>query len=87
MGPVRRTYKGYTFADMTTEDDDGRFKARAAIMSLDGSRTRFQRFLDLETFKTRHEASERVHVAAMAWIDSDIGRDRLALPTNFGVFE
>ena len=83
MAPLRNTYKGYSFADMTSENEDGRFRARAAIVALEGTRTRSQRFLDLETFKTREEASVRVQAAAMAWIDSDIVRDRLALPTNF----
>jgi hypothetical protein len=80
---MRTTYKGYVFTDMTTQTDDGRYKARAAIMALDGTRTRSQRFLDLETFKTKAEASARVVMGAMAWIDADLGPDRLALPTNF----
>jgi hypothetical protein len=83
MGPLRNTYKGYTFADMTSQNEDGRYRARAAIIALDGTRTRSQRFLDLETFRTKEEASARVQAAAIAWIDADIGRDRLALPTNF----
>ena len=83
MALLRNTYKGYAFADMTSQNDDGRFRARAAIVAIEGTRTRSLRFLDLETFKTREEASARVHAAAIAWIDADIGRDRLALPTNF----
>ena len=80
---MRTTYKGYIVTDMTTQTDDGRYKARAAIMALDGSRTRSQRFLDLETFKTKAEANARVLTGAMAWIDTDLVADRLALPTNF----
>ena len=84
---MRATYKGYTFADVTTPTDGGRFKARAAIMALDGGRTRSQRFLDLETFNTEAEARARVAVAAKAWIDSDLGQDKLALPSSFMPFE
>jgi hypothetical protein len=84
---MRVTYKGYTFADVTTKTDAGRFKARAAIMALDGGRTRSQRFLDLETFNTEEEANARVLAAAKAWIDADVGQDRLALPSNFVPFE
>ena len=84
---MRATYKGYTFTDVTTPTDGGRFKARAAIMALDGGRTRSQRFLDLETFNTEAEARARVAVAAKAWIDADLGQDRLALPSSFMPFE
>jgi hypothetical protein len=76
-------YKGYTFADVSTPLDNGRYRARVAIMALDGSRTRSQRFLDLEVFHTPEEAGERVVAVARAWIDANVGRDQLALPTNF----
>ena len=70
-------------ADVTTATDDGRFRACAAIMSLDGERTRSQRFLDLETFQTRDEAHARTIQVAKAWIDALPDSDPLALPTNF----
>lgn len=84
---MRATYKGYTFTDVTTPTDGGRFKARAAIMALEGGRTRSQRFLDLETYNTEAEARARVAVAAKAWIDADLGQDKLALPSSFMPFE
>lgn len=84
---MRTIYKGYAFTDMTTQTDDGRYKARAAIMALDGTRTRSQRFLDLETFKSQAEANARVVAGAKAWIDADIGKDLLALPSNFVPFD
>ena len=68
---ARGIYRGYTFADVSTAMENGRYRARVAIMALDGSRTRSQRFLDLEVFPTR------------AWIDANAGTDQLALPTNF----
>ena len=84
---MRANYKGYTFADVTTRTESGRFKARAAIMALDGGRTRSQRFIDLETFSTEQEAGARVVAAAKAWIDADLGQDKLALPSSFMPFE
>jgi hypothetical protein len=83
---ARTIYKGYTFTDVSTQMDDGRYRAKVAIMALEGERTRSQRFLDLEVFGTEAEASERALRVAMAWIDADSGRDRLALPTNFAPF-
>lgn len=80
---TRCVYKSYTVADVTTPTDDGRFRARAAIMSLDGERTRSQRFLDLETFRTPEEAHARTMQAAKAWVDALPSADRLALPSNF----
>ena len=76
-------YKGYTFADVSTPTENGRYRARVAILALDGERTRSQRFIDLEVFKTRQEAGERVVTVARAWIDANEGHDQLALPTNF----
>ena len=80
---ARGIYKGYTFADVSTPTESGRYHARVAIMALDGTRTRSQRFIDLEIFRTRAEAGERVMTVARAWIDANAGRDQLALPTNF----
>ena len=80
---ARGIYKGYTFADVSTPTDRGQYRARVAIMALDGTRTRSQRFLDLEIFPTHAEATERVMAVAKAWIDSNADHDQLALPTNF----
>ena len=80
---ARGIYRGYTFADVSTPVENGRYRARVAIMALDGSRTRSQRFIDLEVFPTLEEAGERVVAVARAWIDANEGHDQLALPTNF----
>ena len=80
---ARGIYKGYTFADVSTQLENGRYRARVAIMALEGTRTRSQRFIDLEVFHTRAEAGERVVKVARAWIDANAGHDELALPTNF----
>lgn len=79
----KTTYKGFLITDVTTQTDDGRYKARAAIVSLDGTRTRSQRFIDLATFRTPFEAEAQVLAAAMAWIDAAAEEDRLSLPSNF----
>ena len=80
---ARGIYKGYTFADVSTPMENGRYRARVAILALDGTRTRSQRFIDLETFNSREEAGARVVTVARAWIDANAGSDQLALPTNF----
>ena len=84
---ARGIYKGYTFADVSTPLDNGRYRARVAIMALDGTRTRSQRFIDLEVFATHADASERVVTVARAWIDANAGHDQLALPTNFSALD
>jgi hypothetical protein len=84
---ARGIYKGYTFADVSTPLDNGRYRARVAIMAIDGTRTRSQRFLDLEVFASAQEAGERVVTVARAWIDANAGNDQLALPTNFAALD
>ena len=84
---ARGIYKGYTFADVSTPMEDGRYRARVAIMALDGTRTRSQRFIDLEVFRTSAEANQRVVTVARAWIDANADSDKLALPTNFSALE
>jgi hypothetical protein len=68
---------------VSTPTENGRYRARVAILALDGERTRSQRFIDLEVFPTRAEAGERVVKVARAWIDANADQDELALPTNF----
>ena len=83
---ARGIYKGFTFAGLSTQTDNGEYRARVAIMTLDGTRTSSQRFLDLEIFRTEAEANERAIAAAKGWIDEHSGQDQLALPTNFALF-
>ena len=52
-------YKNFTVYDLTTQMEDGRYMARAAVVTLGGSRTLSQRFLDCETFDTEAEATAR----------------------------
>ena len=84
---ARAIYKGYTFTDVSTPMEDGRYRARVAIMALDGTRTRSQRFIDLEVFRSSAEANERVVTVARAWIDANGATDTLALPTNFSALD
>jgi hypothetical protein len=83
----RYVYQGYVFTDVTTPTDDGRYRARVAIISLAGTRTRSQRFIDLEVFPTPEAALERITAVAKAWIDHESDKDSLALPTNFADFQ
>jgi hypothetical protein len=81
----RFEYKGYTVVDETIVVDDGRFRARIAILTLGDGRVRSQRFIDLETFQAEADARRRAVAGARAWIDAEVAQDndRLALPTNF----
>ncbi len=79
----RFVYQGYVFTDVSTRTDDGRYRARVAIISLDGTRTRSQRFIDLEVYPTQEAALNRVITLARSWIDTEINKDQLSLPTNF----
>ncbi len=83
----RSVYQGYVFTDVSTRTEDGRYRARVAIISLDGTRTRSQRFIDLEVFATEAAALERITAVAKAWIDSETDKDRLSLPSNFSEFQ
>ena len=82
----RQVYNGFVFADVSTRTDSGHYRARVAIMSLDGTRTRSQRFIDLEVVATEAAAIERITAVAQAWIDNETGKDTLALPTDFSEF-
>jgi len=75
-------YKGCIVPDVTSPTEDGRYRARAAIVWLENGTTRAQRFLDLETFRTRFEAHARVLAAAIARIDAE-HEDSLAIPSHF----
>ncbi len=83
----RSVYQGFVFTDVSTRTDDGRYRARVAIMSLGGSRTRSQRFIDLEIVPSEAAAIERITAVAQAWIDGEVGKDHLSLPTNFSEFQ
>ncbi len=83
----RDVYQGFVFTDVSTRTDDGRYRPRVAIMSLEGTRTRSQRFIDLEVVRTEAEAIDRIRAAARNWIDTEMAVDRLSLPTNFSEFQ
>jgi hypothetical protein len=62
---------------MTIEVDGGRFQARVAVIALDGSRTRSQRFVDSEEFADKAEADAYAIVAGKAWVDSQMHKEQL----------
>jgi len=77
------SYKGFVFDDETTMTDDGRYRARAVLVTMGTGRTRTQRFIDLETFAKEDDARKRAIAAARSWIDEEESNDKLALPTGF----
>lgn len=81
----QHTYKGYAFTDETTETEDGRYRARARVLGMDGGR-RSQRFIDLETFANEADARLCALAGARSWIDAEDGQDKLALPSSFAPF-
>lgn len=83
--PTKSFYKDFYLSSISTRTDDGRFQARVAIMALSSTRTRSQRFLDLETFSTEAEADARSIAAAEEWVDSHSVDEGLSLPAVFGV--
>ena len=76
-------YKGYHMACISSATDNGGFRARVAVMALDGQRTRSQRFLDMEVFPDRPQADARALAGGMEWIDAQLIREQLETPTNF----
>ena len=82
----RQIYRGFVFTDVSTRTDSGHYRGCVAITSLDDTRTKSQRFIDLEVFATQAAAIERIAAVAQAWIDNETGKDTLALPTNFSEF-
>jgi len=79
------SYKGYAFEDDTTRTDDGRYRARAILVTVGTGRARAQRFIDLEIFAKEDDAHKRAIAAARAWIDEEGSNDKLALPTGFSL--
>ena len=75
-------YKDFTVCDLTTQTEDGRYMARAAVVGR-GGRTLSQRFLDFETFDTEAQATARAQARALAWIDEETRYVPLALPTYY----
>ncbi len=73
LDPSHRTvYRGHLISWRPTDRRDGRFVARATIVSLGSEKTVSQRFLDLETFATFAEAAKRGGEAAVGWVDAEL---------------
>jgi hypothetical protein len=79
----RSLYRGYHVTSTTSQAEEGRFRARVAVMVLSGDRTRSQHFLDFETFATEAEADARALAGAKDWIDEQFRHDSLRSPSNF----
>jgi len=65
-------YNGFTVCDLTTQTEDGRYMACAAVVGRSGGHTLSQRFLNFETFDTAAKASARAHAEARAWVDEEM---------------
>ncbi len=76
-------YSGFTVCDITTQTEDGRYMARAAVVGRSGGHTLSQRFLDFETFDAEAKAKARAHAGARAWIDEAMWDVPLALPSYY----
>jgi hypothetical protein len=62
-------YRGYYLSAITTPEDTGGYRARVAIMALDGDKTRSQRFVDFGLFASKDQADEHAIEAGKEWID------------------
>ena len=76
-------YNGFTVYDLTSQMEDGRYMARAAVVGRSEGRTLSQRFLDFEMFDTEPKASARAQAGARAWIDEEKWDAPLALPSYY----
>jgi hypothetical protein len=68
---------------MSIEVDGGRFQARVAVIALDGTRTRSQRFVDLEEYAGKAEADAHAIEGGKAWVDSQMQKEQLMGRTHF----
>jgi hypothetical protein len=75
-------YNGFTVYDLTSQIEDDRYMARAAVVVRGEGRTLSQRFLDFESFDTEAQATARAQAGALAWIGEETRYVPLALPLN-----
>ena len=80
---MRDVYRDFTICDLTSQMEDGRYRACAAAVGRGGSRVLFQRFLDFGTFVSEAEATARAQAGARAWIDEEMWFVPLSLPTYY----
>lgn len=81
----RCVYKGYLLATMTTAEGDGvgPYRARVAVVVLDGQRTRSQHFVDFELFDDEGDANGRALSGGKEWVDLQLRQSRHAFATDF----
>jgi hypothetical protein len=81
---ARGIYKGYTFADVSTPMENGRYRARVAIMALDGTRNAIAAVHRPRGLPHPHGGRRaRRRGGAGRGSTPTTGTDELALPTNF----
>lgn len=76
----RQVFRGHLISWHPTALGDGRYRARATIVSLGTEKTVSQRFLDLATFDTFADAAQRGHQAAIGWVEAEL-RDKAVVAT------
>jgi hypothetical protein len=72
LGPNRYLYKEFLLSCAPMEVGDGHFQARVAVAYIGGSKTRSQRFIDLDFVGTQDEAVTVAQEAGVAWIDKTL---------------
>jgi len=65
-------HRGYYLSAVTTRDGDGGYRARVAVMTLDGDKTRSQRFVDFGLFASKGQADQHAIEAGKEWIDAQL---------------
>ena len=75
-------YRGYYLSAAATAEPDGGYRARVAVISLDGSRTRSQRFLDFGVFNAAPVADQHALHCGKEWIDGQIRAESYHVSTD-----
>lgn len=63
-------HEGFMLTLAAYPGEDGRFQARVVVTALGGVRTRSQRFLDLDWFRSAADAMAHARTEGLAWIQA-----------------
>jgi hypothetical protein len=73
MSSATKTFhRGYYLSAAATSEPEGGWRARVAIISLDGDRTRSQRFLDFGVHDCAVAANAHAIASGKEWLDAQI---------------
>ena len=79
---TKTLHRGYYLSAAATAEPDGSYRARVAIISLDGSRTRSQRFLDFGVHESAAAADLHAIDSGKEWIDAQIRAESYHVNTD-----